>query len=104
MSALDQTTPIRAIGGSLHRRPIRMAYLQGAGEREADLHAESERGAGVYGGAGCLQGARIRGGKPRTDWKPNPRANKPGAYTCPCCGERLSGPARFYTCPNKRFG
>jgi peptide methionine sulfoxide reductase MsrB len=27
------------------------------------------------------------------------RENEPGIYTCPCCGEHLSGPARFYTCP-----
>lgn len=27
------------------------------------------------------------------------RANEPGDYVCPNCGERLSGPARFYTCP-----
>jgi hypothetical protein len=30
---------------------------------------------------------------------PAERANPPGLYECPCCGERLSGPAFFYTCP-----
>lgn len=29
------------------------------------------------------------------------RANKPGVYRCACCGERLSGPAKFYTCPRR---
>jgi hypothetical protein len=32
------------------------------------------------------------------------RANPPDIYVCPNCGERLSGPARFYTCPDVFFG
>jgi hypothetical protein len=29
------------------------------------------------------------------------RANPPGRYACPHCGERLSGPAREYVCPQR---
>jgi len=46
----------------------------------------------------------------KTKRKPMPqqmapkRANPPGSYRCPCCGETLSGPARLYVCPNRRWG
>ena len=29
------------------------------------------------------------------------RANPPGIYTWPHCGEKLSGPARDYLCPGR---
>jgi hypothetical protein len=32
------------------------------------------------------------------------RANPPDLYTCPHCGETLSGPPRLYTCPNVLMG
>jgi ribosomal protein L37AE/L43A len=37
---------------------------------------------------------------PRTKDEEVKRANAPGVYVCPVCGERLSGPARDYLgCP-----
>lgn len=30
---------------------------------------------------------------------PAERANAPGVYECPHCGETLSGPPRHYLCP-----
>ena len=33
-----------------------------------------------------------------------PRASPPGLYRCPNCGEVLSGPARFYSCPGRPVG
>lgn len=42
-------------------------------------------------------------------WKPPqeqrveyPRANPPGLYRCPHCGDLLSGPPRLYDCPRRR--
>jgi hypothetical protein len=32
------------------------------------------------------------------------RANPPDLYRCPICGETLSGPPRFYTCPETVWG
>lgn len=33
------------------------------------------------------------------DLDPVERANPPGLYRCPHCGETLSGPPRDYVCP-----
>jgi hypothetical protein len=41
-----------------------------------------------------MKGCRVIDTEPKAQ-----RANEPGVYLCPNCGEHLSGPARFYTCP-----
>jgi hypothetical protein len=41
-----------------------------------------------------MKGCRVIDTEPKAQ-----RANEPGDYVCPNCGEHLSGPARFYTCP-----
>jgi hypothetical protein len=43
-------------------------------------------------------------GKRRDEDETFQRANAPDLYTCPHCGETLSGPPRFYTCPDAHFG
>jgi hypothetical protein len=43
-------------------------------------------------------------GKRRDEDETFQRANAPDLYTCPYCGETLSGPPRLYTCPNVLMG
>jgi hypothetical protein len=48
--------------------------------------------------------AQVRSRQPIEREETFHRANEPGRYTCPHCGETLSGPPREYICPNMTWG